>query len=270
MTDLASTETAIPGDILLREDRAGVTRLTLNRPAARNALSVALMAALQRELDDIARDRTISAVVLEARGPAFCSGHDLKELRSLSGAEAFQPVMTQCSQMMRSLVRLPQPVIARVHATATAAGCQLVASCDLAVAADSAYFATPGVKIGLFCSTPMVALSRCIGSKHAMGMLLTGDPIDADTAWRFGLVNEVVAAERLDETVAAYARKIAALPARVIAIGKEAFYRQRELDLDAAYDFVGEVMTRNLLMVESEEGIDAFIEKRAPRWPTEV
>jgi enoyl-CoA hydratase/carnithine racemase len=269
MTNLASVaDVPIAEAILLREDHDGVATLTLNRPSARNALSVELMAALQRGLDKLGQDRTVSVVVLEARGPAFCSGHDLKELRSLSGAEAFRPVMTQCSKMMSSIVRLPQPVIARVHATATAAGCQLVASCDLAIAADSASFATPGVNIGLFCSTPMVAISRCIGSKHAMQMLLTGDPIDAKTAWRFGLVNEVVAADKLDETVATYARTIAAKPARVMTIGKEAFYHQRELDLDSAYEFVGEVMTRNRLMAESQEGIDAFIEKRSPHWPT--
>ncbi len=252
--------------LLLRRDEDGVAFLTLNRPAARNALSAALMAMLQQAVEAIAADRAVKVVVIGGAGPAFCAGHDLRELRALEGPEQYQALFAQCSTLMMSIVRLRQPVIARVHGVATAAGCQLVASCDLAVAAAEARFATPGVNIGLFCSTPMVALSRAIGRKPAMEMLLTGELVDAAAAQRWGLVNRVVPAAELDRDVRELAKRIAAKSARVLAIGKEAFYRQAELDLAAAYTYASEVMTRNMMERDAEEGIDAFLEKRAPQW----
>ena len=252
--------------ILLRHDADGIAKLTLNRPAARNALSVALMDALQSALDAVARDDTIKAVVIAANGPGFCAGHDLREMRANPGRQHYEAVFKQCARLMTSIVRLPKPVIARVHGVATAAGCQLVASCDLAVAAADARFATPGVNIGLFCSTPMVALSRAVPRKAAMEMLLTGELIGADEAQRLGLVNRVVPADRLDETVSGLARTIAAKSPLVLKIGKEAFYRQAELGLDAAYAYASEVMVTNMLARDAEEGIDAFLQKRSPKW----
>ncbi len=252
--------------ILLRNDADGIRTLTLNRPQARNALSVALMTALQEALDAAAGDASVRAVVLAANGPAFCAGHDLKEMRANPGRDNYEALFRQCSRVMTSIVRLPQPVIARVHAMATAAGCQLVASCDLAVAADTAKFATPGVNIGLFCSTPMVALSRAVGRKQAMEMLLTGRPITADEAERFGLINYAVPPERLDAAVAELTGMVAKKSPLTLKIGKEAFYRQLEMGLDAAYDFASEVMTRNMLARDAEEGIDAFLGKREPVW----
>ncbi|GIX46265.1 MAG: enoyl-CoA hydratase [Candidatus Tectimicrobiota bacterium] len=252
--------------ILLRHDADGITTLTLNRPAARNALSVALMHELQNALDAIARDRRVRVVVLAGNGPAFCAGHDLKEMRANPSRAFYEALFQQCSRLMLTLTRLPQPVIARVHGTATAAGCQLVASCDLAVAARTATFATPGVNIGLFCSTPMVALSRNVGRKQAMEMLLTGEMIDAETAVRFGLVNRAVEPHELDAAVAELAQRICSKSPLTLAIGKEAFYRQLELDLESAYAYTSEVMTRNMLTRDAEEGIDAFLEKRPPVW----
>jgi enoyl-CoA hydratase/carnithine racemase len=252
--------------VLLRRDKDGVAWLTLNRPAARNALSVELMTALQVELETIAVDRAVRVVVVAGAGPVFCAGHDLRELRANPARPFYEAVFAQCARLMTSIVRLPQPVIARVHGVATAAGCQIVASCDLAVAAEDARFATPGVNIGLFCSTPMVALSRTVGRKPAMEMLLTGELVDADQARQWGLVNRVVPSPRLDEAVRELAGAITAKSAHVVAIGKEAFYRQAELGLDAAYAYASEVMTRNMLARDAEEGIDAFIEKRAPHW----
>lgn len=252
--------------ILLRADAGGVATLTLNRPAQRNALSVALMAALQDELDAIAKDASVRAVVIAANGPVFCAGHDLKEMRANPGRDKYQALFHRCSRLMVTMTRLPQPVIAKVHATATAAGCQLVATCDLAVAASSATFATPGVHIGLFCSTPMVALSRAAGRKAAMHMLLTGDAVDAEQARALGLVNQVVPAADLDRAVAELAAKVTAKSPLVLAIGKEAFYRQIELGLEDAYAYASEVMTKNMLTRDAEEGIDAFIEKRKPQW----
>jgi len=252
--------------ILLRQDADGIAKLTLNRPAARNALSMALMDALQCALDAIARDDTVKAVVIAANGPGFCAGHDLREMRANPGRQHYEAVFKQCVRLMTAIVRLPKPVIARVHGVATAAGCQLVASCDLAVAAADARFATPGVNIGLFCSTPMVALSRAVPRKAAMEMLLTGELIDADEAQRLGLVNRVVPADRLDEAVNELARTIAAKSPLVLKIGKEAFYRQAELDLDAAYAYASEVMVTNMLARDAEEGIDAFLQKRSPKW----
>ena len=252
--------------LLLRTDDQGITTLTLNRPAARNALSIALMAALQQALDAVASDRRVKVVILAANGPAFCAGHDLKEIRANPGREVYQALFAQCSRLMLTITRLPQPVMAKVHGVATAAGCQLVATCDLAVASRSARFATPGVNIGLFCSTPMVALSRAVGRKPAMEMLLTGEMIDAQKAEKLGLINRVVDPEHLDAEVAALARSIASKSPLTVAIGKEAFYRQIDLDLPAAYEYASEVMTRNMLARDAEEGIDAFLEKRAPTW----
>ena len=255
---------AVPA--LLRRDAAGVARLTLNRPGAYNALSSGLMAALQDELDAIAGDRAVKAVVIAGAGRGFCAGHDLKELRADPSEAFYRRLFQQCSRLMLTITRLPQPVIARVHGIASAAGCQLVATCDLAVAAADARFATPGVNIGLFCSTPMVAVSRAIGRKQVMEMLLTGDLVDAATARDWGLVNRVVPADRLDAEVAALAGKILAKSPKVLAIGKEAFYRQAEMGLDDAYAYTAEVMTRNMLADDAAEGIDAFIAKRPPVW----
>ena len=255
-----------PAALLLRHDAAGVARLTLNRPQARNALSLALMETLDAELARIADDPTVKVVVIAGAGPAFCAGHDLRELRAHPDRANYERTFALCSRLMLRIVRLPKPVIARVHGVATAAGCQLVATCDLAVAADTARFATPGVNIGLFCSTPMVALTRAIGRKPAMEMLLTGELIDAARARELGLVNRVVAEAQLDQAVAELAGQIAAKSPLTLAIGKDAFYRQAELDLDAAYRYAAEVMTRNMLARDAEEGVDAFLAKRAPVW----
>ncbi|CAO3419170.1 enoyl-CoA hydratase [Azospirillum argentinense] len=252
--------------LVLREDRDGVATLTLNRPQARNALSVGLMGALQSELEAIHKDSTVRAVVLAGTGPAFCAGHDLKEMRANPDRAAYESLFVQCSKLMLTVSRIRQPVIAKVHGIATAAGCQLVATCDLAYCADTARFATPGVNIGLFCSTPMVALSRAVGRKAAMEMLLLGDLIGADEAARIGLVNRAVPAERLDAVVAEAAGKIAAKSPLTLAIGKEAFYRQIELNVEEAYAYAARVMTENMLARDAEEGIDAFLQKRAPVW----
>lgn len=252
--------------LVLRRDEDGVAWLTLNRPQARNALSVALMSEMEAALETVAADRQTRIVVIAGAGPAFCAGHDLRELRANPGRQHYEAVFAQCARLMTRIVRLSKPVIARVHGVATAAGCQLVASCDLAVAAEDARFATPGVNIGLFCSTPMVALSRAVGRKPAMEMLLTGNLIGAEQARQWGLVNRVVPAEKLDEAVTALAREIASKSPLTLAIGKEAFYHQAELGLDAAYAYASEVMTTNMLARDAEEGIDAFIGKRAPVW----
>ncbi|MBV8577000.1 MAG: enoyl-CoA hydratase [Acetobacteraceae bacterium] len=252
--------------VLLRRDQDQVAWLTLNRPEARNALSVGLMTALEEALDAIGRDASVRVVVIGGAGPAFCAGHDLREIRTNPGRQSYEALFAQCSRLMTKMVRLPKPVIARVHGIATAAGCQLVASCDLAIAAESARFATPGVNIGLFCSTPMVALSRAVGRKAAMEMLLTGDPISAARAQALGLVSRVVPETELDSAVTALAGQIAGKSALTLAIGKEAFYRQAEMTLDEAYNYASEVMTRNMLARDAEEGIDAFLAKRAPVW----
>ena len=255
-----------PPPLLLRSAEAGVLTLTLNRPGARNALSMALMGALIEALREIATDPAIHVVVIAGAGPAFCSGHDLKEMRADPRRERYQETFARCNELMKAIVRLPKPVIARAHGIATAAGCQLVASCDLAVAADDARFATPGVNIGLFCSTPMVAVSRAVGRKATMEMLLTGDLISAEHAVRIGLINRAVAPDRLDAEVASLAGAIASKSPLVLAIGKEAFYRQAELALDEAYAYTSEVMVTNMLAADAAEGIDAFIEKRPPNW----
>ncbi len=259
-------QSAVIERVLRRHDTDGVACLTLNRPAARNALSVALMGALVDELAAIKPDPAVKVVVIGGAGPAFCAGHDLRELRSNPERGAYQATFELCSRLMTSIVRLPKPVIARVHGVATAAGCQLVASCDLAVATDTARFATPGVNIGLFCSTPMVALSRAVGRKAAMEMLLTGELIDAPRAHALGLVNRVVADDELDAAVTALAGQIVAKSPLTLAIGKEAFYRQAEMGLDEAYAYASEVMTQNMLARDAGEGIDAFLGKRQPVW----
>jgi len=248
-----------------------VLRLTLNRPAARNALSEALIAALHSALDGAASNHSVRAVVIAAAGPAFCAGHDLKEMTAHrkdidKGKAAFSALFAQCSRLMQTIVRHPVPVIAEVQGVATAAGCQLVASCDLAVASSAAQFATPGVNIGLFCSTPMVALSRNVARKHAMEMLLTGEMVSAAQAWHLGLVNRVVTPEELEAETMKLATQIAAKPRATVKTGKEAFYRQLELGIAEAYDYASQVMTENMLHAEAIEGIDAFIEKRAPNW----
>lgn len=246
----------------------GVVWLTLNRPDARNSLSLDLMAALQGELDRIAEDRSVRAVVLAANGKVFCAGHDLKEMMCLDDPEHL-PLFQACTNIMLSLRRLPQPVIARVHGMATAAGCQLVASCDLAVAAESARFATPGVNIGLFCSTPMVALSRNVPAKQAMNMLLTGEAVSAEEALGHGLVSHVVSDEDLDQVVDVLAAKLASKSAPVVSLGKAAFYRQLELSEEEAYALTAQVMADNLKRPDAREGIGAFLEKRKPVWKQE-
>jgi enoyl-CoA hydratase/carnithine racemase len=253
--------------LVLRSDANHVTTLTLNRPQARNALSRELIAALQVALDAIALDTSVHVVVLAGAGPAFCAGHDLKDIRAADYAPDYAEVLFEaCAQLMQRIVSLPQPVIAKIHGIATAAGAQLVASCDLAVATDTARFATPGVNIGLFCSTPMVALSRNISHKHTMQMLLTGELIDAATALRFGLINEAVPEALLDAAVTTLTDKIASKSRYTLAIGKAAFYQQAELPLTQAYDYAKGVMVANLQAHDAQEGIGAFIDKRTPIW----
>src|SRR5262245_24303418 len=257
--------------ILLRQDAGPVTMITLNRAASRNSLSGAMVAALDETFTALASERSVRAVVLAADGPAFSAGHDLKELTAHradpdGGRPFFDQIMTACSALMLRIVRLPQPVIAAVQGTAMAAGCQLVASCDLAVASAAAKFATPGVNIGLFCSTPMVALSRNVARKHAMEMLLTGDMISAEDALRIGLVNRVVAPGTERDEAMALARKIAAKSTHVVKIGKEAFYRQLEMGLADAYAYAAQVMVENMMARDAKEGIGAFVEKRMPTW----
>jgi enoyl-CoA hydratase/carnithine racemase len=257
--------------VLLQERAENIAVLTLNRSAARNSLSETLLKALSTALREIATDRSVRAVVLAANGPAFCAGHDLKELTSRrtdadGGRDYFRHIMTTCSGMMQQIVTLPQPVVAAVQGVATAAGCQLVASCDLAVASTAAKFATPGVDIGLFCSTPMVALSRNVPRKHAMHMLLTGEMVEAEEARRLGLVNRVVAPGEEREAALALAQTVASKSSHTLKVGKEAFYRQIEMGLAEAYAYASEVMTENMMARDAEEGICAFIEKRDPKW----
>ncbi|MBI1244108.1 MAG: enoyl-CoA hydratase [Alphaproteobacteria bacterium] len=259
-------DSATLSEVLRRTDKDGVATLTMNRPHARNALSTALIAALETALGDLREDASVKAIVIAGDGPAFCAGHDLKELRANPGREAYETLFDRCARLMKSIIRLPKPVIAQVHGIATAAGCQLVATCDMAVAAQSARFATPGVNIGLFCSTPMVALTRAVGRKAAMDMLLTGELIDAATAKAIGLVSRVVPDAELADATQTLAAKIAAKSPLTLAIGKEAFYAQAEMGLDEAYEFASRTMTRNMLAHDAEEGIDAFIAKRAPVW----
>jgi len=257
--------------ILLHEHSNGITLLTLNRPDLRNTLSEAMLSALGEAFVAIARDAKVRAVVIAANGPAYCAGHDLKELMAHrndrdGGRAYFRHIMDTCGALMQSIVRLPQPVIAAVQGIATAAGCQLVASCDLAVASSLAGFCTPGVDIGLFCSTPAVALARNVARKHAMDMLLTGDTVAAEHAARIGLVNRVVSPGAEREEAVKLARRIAARSAMAIRLGKEAFYRQAEMSLSDAYRFASEVMVDNMLRHDAAEGISAFLDKREPKW----
>lgn len=270
MVQPARAETAQPS-ILLRETVGNVGVLTLNRPTARNSLSEGLIGELHAALDDIAGDKAVRAVVIAANGSVFSAGHDLKELTARRadadrGRAYFAHMMTICSAMMQAVVQLPKPVIAAVQGVATAAGCQLVASCDLAIASEHATFATPGVDIGLFCSTPMVALSRNVTRKQAMEMLLTGEPVSAGRAREIGLVNRVVPAGTERDAAIALAQQVARKSAHTIKLGKEAFYRQAEMNLADAYRFAAEVMTENMMARDAEEGIGAFIAKREPKW----
>ena len=255
-----------PPAVLLREDREGIGTLTLNRPERYNALSEALLEALQAGIAGVGADDSIRVVVLAARGPAFCTGHDLREMRRRPDEAYYRNLFARCSRMMQSLVACPKPVIARVQGIATAAGCQLVASADLAVASTEARFAVSGIRQGLFCSTPSVALSRNVGRKRAFEMLVTGEFIDAATALEYGLVNRVVPPDRLDAEVDALARSIAANPPVAVETGKRMFYRQLEEDLAGAYRYAGEVMACNMMAGDAVEGIDAFLEKREPKW----
>src|SRR5882724_6514253 len=257
--------------ILLREKIGSIAVLTLNRPEARNSLSEGLIAELHAALNEIRDDKSVRGLVIAANGPAFSAGHDMKELTARRsdpdrGRAYFAQIMNACSAMMQAIVHLPKPVVASVQGIATAAGCQLVASCDLAVASEAAGFATPGVDIGLFCSTPMVALSRNVPRKQAMEMLLTGEPISAATAKAIGLVNQVVAAGTERDAAIALAQKVALKSAYTVKLGKEAFYRQAEMSLAEAYRYTAEVMTENMMARDAEEGIGAFIEKREPKW----
>ena len=260
-------------DVLVESGRPeeGILVLTLARPQARNSLSQAMIAALQNAVDAASADASVRAIVIAAKGTAFCAGHDLRELtehrRDADGGRAFtERLMRECAAFMRSLVRCPKPAIAAVEGMATAAGCQLVATCDLAVASETARFATPGVNIGLFCSTPMVALSRNVPRKRAMEMLLLGEALTAHEAAEYGLVNRVVAPGAALDTALALARTVASKPPATLAIGKEAFYRQVEMPLSDAYDYAAGVMVENMMHAESKEGIGAFLEKRKPDW----
>ncbi len=270
MNDLANTELASAPAVITRPER-GIAVVTLNRPKSRNALSLGMMAALQVAFEMLGQDKDIAAIVLTANGPAFSAGHDLKELTAHrgdadGGRDFFRQTMDRCAKVMLSIIQCPKPVIAAVEATATAAGCQLVASCDLAVAADTAKFCTPGVNIGLFCSTPMVALSRNVPRKRAMEMLLLGELIGAHEASQYGLVNKAVAKENVMDEAMTYARRIVAKSPATVAIGKEAFYHQIEQPLSQAYDYAVGIMVQNMLYRDAEEGIGAFLDKRQPEW----
>jgi enoyl-CoA hydratase/carnithine racemase len=271
MTSLTARAAKPPSPILLHEMQGSIAVLTLNRPSARNSLSEGLIAELHAALNEISVDASVRAVVIAANGSAFSAGHDMKELTARrsdadGGRAYFAEIMNACSAMMQAIVHLPKPVVAAVQGVATAAGCQLVASCDLAVASEAATFATPGVDIGLFCSTPMVALSRNIPRKQAMEMLLTGEPVSATTARDIGLVNRVVAAGSERDAAIALAQKVALKSAYTVKLGKAAFYRQAEMNLADAYRYAAEVMTENMMARDAEEGIGAFIEKRDPKW----
>jgi enoyl-CoA hydratase/carnithine racemase len=259
---------ASPPAELLVEASGGIVRLTLHRPDKRNALSQALLGQLDAALDSLAGDASTRVVVLAGSGPVFCSGHDLGEMVGRSEAD-YHDLFSLCSTVMQKLRHLPQPVIARVHGPATAAGCQLVAACDLGVAVESATFATPGVKIGLFCTTPMVPLVRAVPAKAALEMLLTGRPVSAQQALAWGLINRVVPAEKLDEAVNELAGAIAAASPLTVRLGKEAFYRGLALEEGAAYDQATEVMTGNAMKRDAQEGMSAFLQKRRPHWTGE-
>ena len=263
---MTASTTTTADTVLIYETTDGIVTLTLNRPGQFNALSGALIDEMQAMLDRVAADASVRVVVLAARGRGFCSGHDLKEIRAMADVAEVEALFARCSRMMMTLTRLPQPVIAKVHGLATAAGCQLVATCDLAVASATASFATPGVTIGAFCATPGVALGRAVGRKHAMEMLLTGEAIGAERAREIGLVNRVVAPEALDTEVEALARHIAAKSPAVIASGKAMFYRQLEMPLGEAYAVAGKTIARDFFGEDGIEGVEAFLGKRLPRW----
>jgi enoyl-CoA hydratase/carnithine racemase len=253
---------------VLQEREGGIVKLTLNRGEKFNPLSEEMLAALQTELDTIAKDATARLVVLAAKGKAFCAGHDLKQMRASPSAAYYKKLFDQCSKMMLTIQQMPQPVVARVQGIAAAAGCQLVAMCDLAVASTESKFAVSGINYGLFCSTPSVGLSRNLGRKQAMEMLLTGEFIDAQTALERGLINRVVPVEDLDKAIAVLADSILAKPAVSIAMGKQLFYRQLEMGISAAYQLAGETMACNMMDEAALEGVQAFIDKRKPTWPS--
>lgn len=252
--------------LVLREQSDGVVRLTLNRPQQFNSLSEEMLAALDAELDAVAADTTARVVVLAGAGKAFCAGHDLKQMKASPQIDYYRKLFADCARMMLRVQSMPQPVIARVHGIATAAGCQLVGMCDLAVAADVARFAVSGINVGLFCATPSVALSRNIGRKQAFEMLVTGEFIDAATARERGLINRVVPADQLDAEVASLARAIVAKPQVAIAMGKGMFYKQLEMGIEAAYQLAGQTMACNMVDEAAQEGVDAFMNKRSPSW----
>ena len=262
---MAISQSTAGKTLLIRDTFQGIATLTLNQPEKRNALSGRMINLLQAALDELDQDNTVRVVVIQGSSPAFCSGHDLTEIRSAT-AESRKQLFRDCSQVMVSLVHLSKPVIAKIHGPATAAGCQLVASCDLAVASSEARFATPGVNIGLWCHTPQVAISRNVSAKHTMEMLLTGEMIDAEMAQRIGLINTVVLLEELDEAVHKLAKKITAKSMKTVQRGKKSFYSQVDLTLEQAYEQATEIMSKGASTAESAEGISAFLEKRAPHW----
>ncbi len=265
MSDTQSTSDSL----VLRKDENGICHLTMNRPKAYNALSLEMMSTLIRAFEDVSEDKSVRVVILSGAGKGFCAGHDLKELRSDADRAYYEKTFQTCSKLMLSMTRSAKPIIARVHGVATAAGCQLVATCDLAVAGENARFATPGVNIGLFCSTPMVALTRNVTKKRAMEMLLLGDLISAQRAYEIGLVNRVAPAAQLDQVTEDLAKKIASKSALTVGIGKRAFYAQINQDLEIAYEHCSRVMVENMMARDAQEGIDAFLEKRAPKWTGE-
>jgi len=252
--------------LVLRNDENGISNLIINRPKSYNALSIGCMEALIEEINKISDDPSVKVVILSGSGKGFCAGHDLKEMRGNPEREFYEKTFNICTRMMMSIINCPKPVIAKVHGIATAAGCQLVATCDLAVADENARFATPGVNIGLFCSTPMVGLSRNVSRKHAMEMLLTGDFISAHRAYEMGLINRVVPDAQLDESTLELAQKIASKSPLTLNIGKKAFYVQLDKNITSAYEYCSKVMVENMMARDAEEGIDAFLEKRNPVW----
>lgn len=255
-----------PADPVLLEQHQGLARITLNRPAKYNALSEEVLDSLQHILDKLAQDPSLQCVIIQAEGKAFCAGHDLKQMRSKPEHDYYRALFSRCSRVMQGVLALPVPVIARVQGLATAAGCQLVATCDMAVATESTRFAVSGINVGLFCSTPAVALSRCVPPKAAMEMLMTGEFISAQRAQELGLINYAVAEDQLDQTVQKLADSIMAKSPVAVRAGKAMFYRQRSLAIEQAYDYAGQVMADNMMSNDACEGIDAFIEKRAPQW----
>jgi enoyl-CoA hydratase/carnithine racemase len=266
MTDIVSSSATATEPILLKTVENGVATLTLNRPKSYNALSGAMLSALQNALESVEHDSAVRVVVIAAAGPAFCAGHDLKEMRANPNKSFYDTLFNQCSAFMLTLARIPQPVIARVQGLATAAGCQLVAACDLAVASESAKFATSGINYGLFCSTPAVALTRNVSRKRAMEMLMTGDFVDAETAQDFGLINRVVPLDQLDSEIASLANSIIRKSPVAVATGKGLFYKQLEVGAADAYKLAAEAMACNMMSDDAMEGVSAFIEKRTPTW----